>query len=214
MDFEIGAMVKITSVPDKYEKFLAQLMNASGSIEDIYFGPGQEYPYAIMIEGVINPASTKGWFWLNETNFNEFKNEEENNNMNKFLTNENYKFAAVARTVTSGEPYEICAYQGKLDEGDIVVCDFNYTKKALSARFVVKTDISRDIADKVEGEILGVADVSAYRARKEKEEKRNELKKKMTKQAQRYQEESFWRMIAETDPEMKKLYDEFTELGK
>lgn len=211
MDFEIGTSVKITSVPDKYQKFLAQLQNASGTIEDIYLGPDRLYPYAIMVEGVINPASSNGWFWLNETNFNE---EKENDNMNKFLTNKDYKFATVVRTASDGEPYDVCAYQGELKEGDIVVCDFGYKKGALSVRIVVTTDVPRDIVNNVDGEILGVADVSAYRARKEKEEKRNELKKKMTEQAKRYQEESFWRMIAETDPEMKKLYDEFTELSK
>ena len=214
MDFEIGASVKIISVPDKYKKYLAELMNASGTIEDIYFGPDRAYPYAIMIEGLINPASFNGWFWLNETNFNELKNEEENNNMNKFLTNENYKFAGVARIPANGEPYDICAYQGELNEGDLVVCNLGYKTGALSVRIVVKTDILRDAVDVVNGEIMGVADVSAYRARKEKEEKRNELKKKMAAQAKRYQEESFWRMISETDPEMKKLYDEFTELSK
>ena len=214
MDFEIGTSVKIISVPDKYEKYLAELMNASGTIEDIYFGSGRHYPYAIMIEGLINPASSNGWFWMNETNFNELKNEEENNNMNKFLTNMNYKFAGVARVPANGEPYDICAYQGELKERDLVVCDFGYKTGALSVRRVVKTDVLRDAIDNVDGEIIGVVDVSAYRARKEKEEKRIALKKKMTEQAKRYQEESFWRMIAETDPEMKKLYDEFMELSK
>lgn len=210
MDFEIGTSVKIISVPYKYEKYLAQLMNASGTIEDIYVGPDQEYPYAIMVEGAINPASSTGCFWLNETNFNKG----ENNNMNKFLTNENYKFAGVARLPANGEPYDVCAYQGELNEGDLVVCDFGYKTGALSVRVVIATDIPRDAVENVDGEILGVADTSAYRARKEKEKKRNELKKKMTEQAKRYQEESFWRMIAETDPEMKKLYDEFMELSK
>ena len=133
--------------------------------------------------------------------------------MNKFLTNMNYKFATVART-TDGEPYAVCAYQGELNECDLVVCDFGYANGALSVRVVITTDIPRDVVENVDGEIMGVADVSAYRARKEKEEKRIALKKKMTEQAKRYQEESFWRMIAETDPEMKKLYDEFMELSK
>lgn len=133
--------------------------------------------------------------------------------MNKFLTNENYKFATVART-TDGEPYAVCAYQGELNECDLVVCDFGYANGALSVRVVITTDIPRDVVENVDGEIMGVADVSAYHARKEKEEKRIALKKKMTEQAKRYQEESFWRMIAETDPEMKKLYDEFMELSK
>ena len=211
MDFEIGTSVKITSVPSKYLKYLAELMNASGTIKDIYLGPDREYPYAIMVEGAINPASDMGWFWLNETNFNI---EKENDNMNKFLTNENYKFAAVTRTGNREALPDICAYQGELKEADLVVCNFGYKTDALSVRAVIETDIPRDTLNNVDGEIMGVADVSAYRTRKEKEEKRNELKKKMTEQAKRYQEESFWRMIAETDPEMKKLYNEFTELGK
>lgn len=186
MDFEIGTSVTITSVPDKYERYRTQLMNASG--------PDREYPYAVMVDG-------NGWFW------------KENNNMNKFLTNMNYKFATVART-TDGEPYAVCAYQGELNECDLVVCDFGYANGALSVRVVITTDIPRDVVENVDGEIMGVADVSAYRARKEKEEKRIALKKKMTEQAKRYQEESFWRMIAETDQEMKKLYDEFMELSK
>ena len=49
MDFEIGTSVTITSVPNKYA-------NASGTIEDIYLGPDREYPYAVMVDGAINPT--------------------------------------------------------------------------------------------------------------------------------------------------------------
>lgn len=210
MDFEIGTSVKIISVPDKYKKYLAELMNASGTIEDIYFNPDRSYPYAIMIEGLINPASSTGCFWMNETNFKELKNEEENDNMNKY-NNGDYKFCTVV-SFDDNERVSVCAYLGEVKEGDMVICDFGYSNGALSARKVA--ELFDCGVTTVHGEILGVADCTKYFEYKAREKARAELKKKMAEQAKRYQEESFWRMIAETDPEMKKLYDAFMELSK
>lgn len=132
------------------------------------------------------------------------------------LTNfdKDVKFATVVNI--KGDACEIGAYYGELKEDNIVVCNYGYSNGELSVRRVQTPYISKEAVcpDAIECEIMGVADISDYRERQIKRERRAELKRKMVEQAKRFQEEEYWRLLSESDPDMAKLYNEFKELDK
>ena len=128
-------------------------------------------------------------------------------------TNKNYKFCYTKKN--NSTDIEVHAYKGELKVGDYVICDNAYGNNALSVRIVIETDVQlKDITTNVvDGEVMGVADVSAYLVRKENEKKAKELKKKMAERAKAYQEEAFWRMMAKEDEQMAELLKEFEEVN-
>lgn len=167
--------------------------------------------FAIRIYGKTNLGSEKGLFWLTPDCLKLF-NEKEYKTMNKNVYGKEAKFAILANPVKSNEPGTVGVYYGKLKAGDLVVCDYGYGNGALGVRVVEISDREPKCVDVVDCEIMGVCDTTEYIDHKTKRERRAELKKQMIAQAKKYQEEEYWRVISESDPTMKALYEEFKEL--
>ena len=130
--------------------------------------------------------------------------------MNKNVYGKDAKFAILANPAKSNEPGTVGVYYGELKAGDLVVCD--YSNGALSVRVVEISDRETECVGVVDCEIMGACDITEYLDHKTKRERRAELKKQMIAQAKKYQEEEYWRVISESDPAMKALYEEFKEL--
>lgn len=179
------------------------------------YNPLKVTHYAVRIDGLENQRSARGLFWLEpecleENNFNNEK-EKENMNINNF--DKDAKFAILRNTAKNcGNGGDVGAYYGELKPGDIVVCDYGYDDGALSVRVVELIDQPRETLIGVDCEIISVCDTSEYISRKEKKLRYAELKTQMIERAKKYHEEEYWRLIAELDPTMKALYDEFKSL--
>ena len=122
------------------------------------------------------------------------------------------KFATLVNPTKPKEAKTVCVYYCDLKSGDLVVCDYGYGNNALSARYVEDNDVDPVNITAVDGAILGVCDTTRYFEYKNKMRRREELKKEMIEQAKKYQEEEYWRLLGETNPAMKALYDEFKAL--
>lgn len=167
--------------------------------------------FAIRISGKTNLGSEKGLFWLAPECLELF-NEKEYKTVNKNVYGKDAKFAILANPAKSNEPGTVGVYYGELKTGDLVVCDYGYGDVALSVRIVEISDREPECVGVVDCEIMGACDIGEYLDHKAKRERRAELKKQMVVQAKKYQEEEYWRVISESDPAMKVLYEEFKKL--
>lgn len=214
-DFHEEKKVRIDKVPAKYIRRRTELQNAIGIIKEVTTSAEDGVVVGVFIEGYDNPASSKKLFWFkkNEITIINDKGEDVMITINHYA-NKNYKFCYTTKQ-NSGVT-ELHAYQGDLKEGDYVICDNDYGNGALSVRIVIKANVSRaDLeTNTIDGEVMGVADVSAFFIRKENEKKAAELKKKMAERAKAYQEEAFWKMMAQEDPQMAELLAAYEEVNK
>ena len=196
-----GCEVIVLSLNGASSRYSSDLVGLEGTVEETCDAPSGKR-VGIRIPKHTNSMSEKNYFWFPVENLEVKKG---NIEMEK-----NAKVYVLAE-VNNINDNTLGVYQdGELKEGDMVVCDYKYKNGKLSVRKVVR--LYMDDLHRVDAEILGVADISAYVARKEKAARRVELKKQMIEQAKKYQEEEYWRVISETDPTMMALYEEFKNL--
>lgn len=207
-EFEVGSEVIITSLnhcSTRYDP--RELVGKTGRIVD-YYTVGDKDLRGVLIDGAYNEASSTGVYWFPVKNL-KLKFTEEIMLITNF--GKDAKFASLSHP---GKPNcsDIGVYYGELNSNEIVVCDYGYDNHALSVRYVNCVDLDRKTLQVVDCEIMGVCDATNYFERKAKEARRKELKKKMVAQAKKYQEEAYWKTLAESDPTMKELYEEFKKL--
>lgn len=198
MTIELGAKVIVLSLKDTSSKYPSDLVGAEGIVKELF-----KDRVGISIPGYDNCMSEKNYFWFPKENVKEKKG---NIEMEK-----NVKVYVLAEVNDIDDTSIGVAYE-ELNENDIVVCDYDYHNGKLSVRKVVRLFDGPTI-HRIDCKILGVADCRTYFERKERMARRAELKKQMIEQAKKYQEEEYWRVISETDPAMKALYEEFKKLG-
>lgn len=213
-DFHEEKKVRIDKVPAKYIRRHLHLQNAIGIIKEVTTSAEEGVVVGVFIEGQDNPNSSKNLFWFkkNEITIINDTGEDIMLTINHYV-NKNYKFCYTTKQ-NSGVT-ELHAYKGELKEGDYIICDNAYGNGALSVRIVMKADVplAKLETNTIDGEVMGVADVSAYFVRKENEKKAAELKKKMAERAKAYQEEAFWRMMAKEDEQIAALLKEYEEVN-
>lgn len=209
----LGKFVGITSCNvKKYAEY--DIIGDVGKIENYRCSTNAPYEvkaFAIKISGKVNPSSEKGLFWVSPECLELF-DKKEYKTMNKNMYGKDAKFAILANPAKFNEPGTVGVYYGELKDGDVVVCDYGYNNGALSARIVEISNRKAECIGVVDCEILGACDTTEYFDHKTRRERRAELKKQMVAQAKRFQEEEYWRLLSESDPAMKVLYEEFKEL--
>lgn len=212
-DNELGKFVKITGCNvKKYAEY--DIIGYIGKIENYRSSTGspcEVKAFAVRISDKVNPGSEKGLFWISPECLKLF-DEKEYKTMNKNEYGKDAKFAILADLTKPNNVGTIGVYYGELKPNDLVVCNYNYNNGKMSVRLVEVVDKEPETISNVDCEIVGVCDAKAYYDRKRKAERRAELKKQMIAQAKKYQEEEYWRVISESDPAMKALYEEFKKL--
>ena len=211
----IGKQVKIINCSVQSYKCY-NLINCEGTIQNTRCTTGSPCiltSVAIDVVSKSNPKSLSGYFWLSPDDIKIIEGE----TIMKKVTNysKNYEFCLTHGNDDYDKCTEMHAYQGDVNVGDYVICNNGYGNRKLSVRIVDKL-VERNSLDTfdVNGEVMGVANVKPYFERKEKEKKASEIKAKMVERAKQYQEEQYWRLIAESDGEMYKLLNEYEELLK
>lgn len=208
-DEELFKSVKIIGCNvKKYAEY--NIIGDIGKIENYRSSTGspcEVKAFAIRISGKVNPGSEKGLFWLSPESLELF-DEKENVMKNNFVVGKDAKVVLLANPANCDDT-SLGVYHGDINMGDIVVCNYGYSNGALSVRQVVAVDYAQQ---RVDCEIMGICDVTAYLERKAKAARRAELKDQMIAQAKKFQEEEYWRLLSESDPAMKALYEEFKKL--
>lgn len=209
-DEELSKSVKIIGCNvKKYAEY--NIIGDIGKIENYRSSTGspcEVKAFAIRISGKVNPGSEKGLFWLSPESLELFDEKEHKIMKNNFTVEKDAKVVLLANPVNCDDT-SLGVYHGDINIGDIVVCNYGYSNGALSVRQVVAVDYAQQ---RVDCEIMGICDVTAYLERKAKAARRAELKDQMIAQAKKFQEEEYWRLLSESDPAMKALYEEFKKL--
>ena len=205
-EYNIGDdVVIIRATYRKHDRY--GLPGKSGKITSMARDDGGIARVAVKIPGIVNPGSGTGVFWFEP---DDIKIIDKGANKMSKLIDKDAKVCQLVHCATGECSYGI--YYDKIKPGDYVIADYHYYNGNLSVRIVNEIDLDVSV-DAANCEVLGVADVCTHVKRKEVAERRAELKKLMGERMRKFQEEQYWLIVSELDPEMASLYEEFKKLG-
>ena len=206
-----GTRVRIISNWKYSPSYVGELVGCEATIET---NRPDLKELGIIVDGRYNPKSSTGAFWFAKECLEIIKECRGECKMKKVKDyGKNYKFAFVGKMNDLNQA-EIVAYLGELHVNDIIVVDNHYSNGALSVRKVMKIDLPRpdvDIAG-IDGDVMGVADCHQYYVEQERLAEMAKIKKQMKARAAKFQEEQFYRLIAQEDAEMAALLENFKGL--
>ena len=203
-----GDKVKIESISTKrYLKLLEIGMTAT--VVDVRNDIASNYRVAIEVPGISNPGSSKGLFWFMQKELKVIKNIKENNM-------EKAKFCIVKdfnKNIT-----DVAIYFGKVEIGQMVVCNYYYGNGKLSVRRVVDvindgrvTPSQYELSDEFTT-VIGTVDDSAYKKHCEDYNRKCELERQMKCLAKAVENKMYFKFLSENDEEFAKLYKEYEDL--
>lgn len=201
---QIGMTVEILPSAQEYRR---RYTGHTGVIMSMYSGSPV---VGVQFENYKNPASKYGFFWFNAKglrNVDLLNFESEELIMLKDYTFANIKFMDGTNTNCT---YSYALYDPIIKEGDVVVVKTGHHGLALATIAEIAPDISEPV--KFGREIIAKVDFSAYNARKEKAEKIAKLKKTMDEKVRELQHNAIYEMLAEKDPALKAMLDEYKTL--
>lgn len=110
----------------------------------------------------------------------------------------------------TGKEYCFVSFE-PLNEGDVVVVDTQYGFQ-LATVTGTASKIPSNVPKGRMKEVVCKVDFSSYNERKEKAERVKQLKAEMDKRVEKLKEDAVYEMMAEKDPALKALFDEFKAL--
>ena len=169
-----------------------------GRVRDRYEGR-----YSVVIDGIDNPRSSYNCFYFKEKELSEDKG--------GLVMEGNYRIAMVRflEGTNTDREYEYACYDYRIEENDC--CVVMSAHHGIGVGQVVKLLPKDD--RKITREIICKADFTDYQIRCDKRKAKAELEKKMKKRAAELQELSLYKMLAEHDPSMKALLEEYEDVG-
>lgn len=198
----LNRLVKVITSP----KYGNKLNGRSGVIENTSCG---KTCIGVRIEGLENPKSSIGLFWLNydELDFIETKEEKE------VMLNqcENFKVAGVKFLEGTNKEKEY--YYALFDDfsaNDLVVVQTGHHGLAIAKIATIYNDgehrveCSREIVDKV--------DMRAFEKRCDNRKARARLKEKMDERIAKLQEMALYELLAKDDTELAKMLNDYKDL--
>lgn len=198
MDFRPNDRVRI-----KHSKYKEVPAGATGTVYSIY-----SLTIAVRIDGVDNPRSSYNCFYYTTGHIEHlYETNKEETEMNETKMDGNYRIALVKflEGTNTDREYEYACYDDSVLIGDVcvVMSAHHGIGVAQVTNMLVKDD------RKITREIICKADFTAYKNRCNTRKLRAELEKKMKQRAAELQELSLYRMLAEHDPSMKGLLEEY-----
>lgn len=194
----IGTRVRVLPC----DKYRGEYTNHEGVIERTY---GDNI--AVRLDGVNNDRLEHGLFW--------FENDalvyvDKNEILEETIMLENCRRAGI-RFLTganTNEEYHYALYD-IAGVGDLVVVSTGHHGMALAQ--IVSIDDRTELI-KCKREVVCVVNMAAYNERREKEQRMANLKNQMEQKAQQLQTLGLYEMLAQTDPTMRVLLDEYKSL--
>lgn len=157
----------------------------------------------VEIDGHKNPGSKYGYYWFSIKSLKVIKEEH-------IMLYDGYKTVGVSflSGTNTSQKYAYACYDESIKEGDLVVVQTGHHGLAVARVTAVPFEspvcASREIVAKV--------DVSAFEDRKERARKRAELKKAMDKKVQELQTEAIYEMLADKNPELREMLEQYRAL--
>ena len=169
--------------------------------------------YGVEIEGLKNPLSDKGLFYYNHLEFEFVDKERKEREVKEMEVKGNYRVATCkflqGTNTTKGYAFALFDDSIKLD--DCVLCD---TANGYGVARIVNIEAQEEYVGKsVTKEIICKVDFTDFNNRIETRKKKDAIKKTMDKMVKENQEVVLYKMLAESNPDMAKLLEEYQSLS-
>lgn len=206
MKLKVGDRVRIKvshySVPN--------LTGRLGTIDHIYENPMYERKVAVLVDGVENRASAKGYFYFNKRELEKVTEGEDYMNTTKHMDGD-FRVALVRFEfdgTNADKTYKYACYDNDIKVEDIcVVKSANHGfGLARIVDFEPKTD------EPITREIVCVTDFTAFYLREATRAQREKLMTKMAERAEQLKEISLYETLAKADPEMAEMLNIYKQL--
>lgn len=211
-----GTRVIIRDDINKYNGY-PSIRGKNAIIKDAYYHNPCEVEYALKVDGVTNPNSNYGYFYLpesciyleNETIY--LEKETIMSNINKYKGS--FRVATISFLDNSSYEVNYRLYDDGFNykEGDIVVA-----KSARHGLGIAKIkcifDTNEELVCKENREIICPIDMTKYNEREEKAKEIAKLKEDMDKKAKELQGIALYEMMAEKSPELKEMLEKYKNL--
>ena len=205
MTLEVGVKVKILTNAGYRDKYVGEL----GIVErNNQFSGGT---IGVRLDNYTNKSSGYGIFWFEKSKLEVIERKDE------IIMFENFKVAGISflEGTNTNAVYAYALYDDTVTVGDIVVVQSGH--HGLGIARVVDIDASGENTKAVQyggREIIAKVDFSAYEERKEKAKKMKNLKRQMDAKVQELQHQAIYELLAEKDPSLKAMLDEYKNLMK
>lgn len=178
-----------------------------GLVGEIQYTGSREF--GVKFIEIDNPSSNKGLFYYG---INEFNFVEDNIGGNNMKVTGNYVVAKVCflQGCNTTTQYSFALFDKDVSVGDTVLCDTQNGYAVGKVQCLIpKEDY---VGTAVTKEIICKVDFSEFEKRKENRKKKETLKKRMNEMVKENQELVLFQMLAEKNPEMKALLDEYNNV--
>ena len=217
--FDVGDRVMVIHTEEKPYSY-AETLNKFGVVESVFRrgNSSTSWVYGILIDGIINIASSRNVFWFNaselapEDSNNISINESEETTMNLSI-HENFRTAMVSYpcTETEGKCRKVALFDSDVQVGDNVI--FRDDNGLLICAVVREISTDESLKTKVGvREIIAKIDFSDYERRVAIRREMKELKQSMDIKASALQELALFEMLSEKDPELKVMLCRYKDL--
>lgn len=197
-----------------YAGYKNKFANETGIVERKMFVEAEQCnKIGVRLDNHINPRSSYGVFWFDEDKLEIIENyeSEETSTMLKGFRVAGISFLEGSNTE---RVYAYALYDDEIKVDDVVVVQSGHHGLGIAKVVnIEETDINAD-AVQCGREIIAKVDFTAFNERKEKIARLAKLKKDMDKKVRELQHIALYEMLAEKDPALKELLDEFKTLSE
>lgn len=207
MKLKVGDRVRIKishySVP-------TNLTGRLGTIDHIYENPMYERKVAVLVDGIENRASAKGYFYFNKRELEKVTEGEDYMNNTKPMDGD-FRVALVRFEfdgTNADKTYKYACY-----DKDIYVDDICVVKSAHHGFGIARVvGLEPKTDEPITREIVCKADFAAFYAREGARAEREKLMAKMAERAEQLKEISLYETLAKADPEMAEMLSNYKQL--
>jgi hypothetical protein len=188
-------------------KIVDKLESAYGTVERVE--PHWE-KVSVRIDHLYNDLSNSGLFFFKASELKIVNDNKEENNMSNTTNITNYLNAIKIKFVDDINPcgYVYASFESDLKIGDLVVVKPAHHKIALAR----VEEILEGTSYETSREVVAKVDTGFYNERVKIRNQAAELKAKMEERARKLQDIALYQMLAENDPDMKALLNEYRSL--
>lgn len=197
-------------VVNKYSEYRNKYAFNTGVVEQVFLKSKDKFIYGVRLDNHTNPSSAKGLFWFEAISLN-FENNNINNESEETLMFDNYVVAMVEFLDNpNADKIAYALYTpSNIIAGDTVVVSTGHHGLSVArvAEILVKPEDKKRV--KHNREIVCKVDLTEFNARKENAKRLAELKSSMEERIQKQKELALYEALAEKDPVLKEMLDEY-----